>query len=628
MQSALTLLIILFMSTFAFGQTPHPIHPKVFQDENGAYFLRLNGKVIPDASTTPATRTLQACKGNPRGTAQGIAFDFGEACPEGTLYYGFIPQGDSKYPHPVYFKRYARIKDSKTEVPILENLEGRYDMIGWKENGKGLLGYRLVAADGALLYDGKIGFRYGAETGFEIDLTLTEGPFLAKHQSDGATIVFQTNLPVKARVRVGERLFAEALAGTQHEILVNGLEPDKTYDYTVEYGNNTATYTLRTAPESGTRKPFRFAYCSDSRNGNGGGERNVYGANFYIMKKIAALATFKEAAFMQFSGDLINGYLTDKNEMLLQYANWKRAVEPFMHHMPVYASMGNHEALMRIFRDEDGTRYSLDRFPYPTESAEAVFAAAFVNPENGPDSEDGAAYDPNPLKKDFPSYKENVFYYTHDNVAMVVLNSNYLYAPSTSAIPEVGGGLHAYIMDKQVEWLRQTIKKLEENPDIDHIFVTQHTPFFPNGGHVKDDMWYNGNNSFRTYVGGKKLEKGIIERRDELLEILVNQSTKVRAILTGDEHNYARTALKPETVIYPEDWQGEQLKRARTIYQINNGAAGAPYYAQEQTPWTPFVSGFTTQNALVFFEVEGKKLRMEVLNPDTLEKVDELILVE
>jgi hypothetical protein len=94
--------------------------------------------------------------------------------------------------------------------------------------------------------------------------------------------------------------------------------------------------------------------------------------------------------------------------------------------------------------------------------------------------------------------------------------------------------------------------------------------------------------------------------------------------LTGDEHNYARTEIGPTTTIHPTDYALEKVVLSRTIYQINNGAAGAPYYAQDETPWTPFVSGFTTQNALVFFHVDGKKLNMEVVNPDTLEKFDEL----
>jgi hypothetical protein len=84
--------------------------------------------------------------------------------------------------------------------------------------------------------------------------------------------------------------------------------------------------------------------------------------------------------------------------------------------------------------------------------------------------------------------------------------------------------------------------------------------------------------------------------------------------------------LTPETNIYPENYEYDKIRLRRTIWQINNGSAGAPYYAQEQTPWTPFVSGFTTQNVVVYFHVHGKRVKMEVINPDTLEPVDELVL--
>jgi hypothetical protein len=59
---------------------------------------------------------------------------------------------------------------------------------------------------------------------------------------------------------------------------------------------------------------------------------------------------------------------------------------------------------------------------------------------------------------------------------------------------------------------------------------------------------------------------------------------------------------------------------------VNNGAAGAPYYAQEQTPWSPHVKGFSTQNALCLFHVEGPRVRLEVINPETLEVLDQAVL--
>jgi hypothetical protein len=565
--------------------------------------------------------TLTEVIGNPQGTKEGLRFDFGPHF-QGTLYYGFIPQGDSKHPHPVYFRSPAPIDTGLAVINVAEQLSGVYDMVGWEQNGFGTMGYRVVDTTGLLLYDGVVSF-YHRQDSFLIAPSIIEGPFINKLRPDGATISFTTNGAHPAEVRIGDRSYTDTQVTQRHEIEVDSLDPDTDYTYSVFIADTLGVYSLRTAPEPGSRQPFCFAYCSDSRSGQGGGERNVYGANFYILKKIMALAAQQRTAFVQFTGDLINGYVTESADIELQYANWKRAVQPFWHHLPIYAAMGNHESLMREFYYAGGdARLRIDRFPFATESSEAVFARNFVNPENGPLSEDGTIYDPDSTKMDFPSYRENVFYYTYDNVAMIVLNSDYFYAPTTSLVRLSSGNIHGFIMDAQLAWLEETVRKLEQDSTIDHLFVTQHTPWFPNGGHVRDDMWYDGNNQMRPYIAGQPYKQGIIERRDQMLDIMVNNSSKVRALLTGDEHNYNRLHLTPATEIYPELYFFPKIELTRSIYQINNGAAGAPYYAQEQTPWTPWVSSFTTQNALVFFHVDGDRIEVEVLNPDTLEEVD------
>lgn len=614
----------IFSALFAQSAKVPAVHSNI---ESGGELLEINlqntlYKELPADQTIGLSNFVNCAK----GTKDGLSFNFNLPWLEGTLYYGFIPYGDSKHPQPVFFKRDAVISGGKAEMNIKDEMKGRYDMIGWAESGKGTLGYRVMNQHGLILYEGRVSF---TGTGpFKVDVTVVEGPFVDCISPTGATISFETNKKVKASLTIGDQVIEESKSDTHHEIVLSDLSPETEYAYTVTVGENSQSYSFKTAHEAGSRKPFTFAYASDSRSGQGGGERDVHGANYYIMKKIMALATFKEISFMQFSGDLINGYLNSVGETHLQYANWKRAIEPFAHYFPVYISMGNHEALVRSFAKENGRpAISVDRFPYETESAEAIFASNFVNPSNGPDSEDGASYDPNKKKTDFPSYSENVFSYTYDNVGVIVLNSDYWYAPSTPAIKITSGGLHGYIMDQQLAWLEQELMKLEANDAIDHVFITQHTPCFPNGGHVQDDMWYNGNNQYRPYVSGKGLEKGIIERRDQILELLVNKSQKVIAILTGDEHNYARTEIGPDTPIYTDIYPEEQrIKLSRTIYQVNNGAAGAPYYSQEQTPWSDKVSGFTTQNALVLFHVDGKKVEMEVRNPDTLEEVDTFTL--
>jgi hypothetical protein len=619
MKKPLILLALLFIISTAInaqGYVPR-IHSNI-GTENGQLVIRDSNTTyyLQDAKTK---YTLKQVMGNPRGDSKGIAFYFGNDF-KGWLYYGFIPYGDSKHPLPVYFKKAVDIENGAALINIKEDLSGKYDMIGWEKSGKGTIGYRLVNDEGDIIYDGKVSFT--GKGPFKVAPTVVQGPFVNLVTDDGATISFTTNKVTKGSVKVEGRVFNSKRLDNYHEIKVKGLKPATEYKYTINYGGSSQTFAFTTAPKKGTRSAFVFSYGSDSRNGNGGGERSIYGANAYIMKKMMAMNGHKQIAFAQFSGDLIDGYLTDKAEINLQYANWKRAVEPFAHYFPIYISMGNHEALMNVFRakGEEKAAIAVDKFPYKTESAEAVFAMNFVNPTNGPTTEDTTG------EKEFPSYNENVYYYTYDNVAMVVLNSNYWYAPSTKMVGVSSGNIHGYIMDKQLAWLQQTIQILEEDKAIDHVFITLHTPFFPNGGHTSDDMWYKGSNEPRAVVKGKPVNKGIIERRDELLNTIVNKSSKTVAILTGDEHNYCKTEVSRQTPIYPEGWKLPKITLERTIYQINNGAAGAPYYAQEKTPWSEFTSGFTTQNAVVYFFVEGNSIEVQVVNPDTLEEIESFVL--
>lgn len=618
-------LLCLFMITGArsqLKQVPGSYSNIAYDAEGRLYFEKENKRYFAD--TTGPRYTLPRLLGSPEGTSNGILFDFGDL--QGSITYGMIPYGKAPHPLPVF--RFTEVlEQGKAEINIKEDFKYPYDFVGWSETGQFTIGYRLIDENGLILFDGEVS---ATGTGpFQVVPTLYEGPFVNHVQPNSVTISFETSVPVLAHVAVGGKKYADKGASTHHEITIDGLDPGTQYTYIIGYGDLSQSYHFTTAPQKGSRKPFVFAYTSDSRHATGGGERKLYGANAYITKKMAALAYSQGAAFIQFTGDMINGYLSTTEEQHVQLTNWKKSIEPFWHYIPVYVGQGNHEALGYIFRDEKGRPAAfIDKFPFATQSAEAVMQQAFVHPSNGPESEDGNKYDPDPNRVDFPSYKENVYYYIHDNVAMIVLNSDYWYAPTVQREPSTSGGLHGFLMDNQLQWLRNTIRDLENDPDIDHVFVTQHTPAFPNGGHSRDDMWYSGNNDPRPYIVGKPVDKGIIERRDEYLDILVNQSTKVVAILTGDEHNYNWLKLTNEVPIYPENYPFEKLDFSRPIYQINNGASGAPYYAQEKLPWSSFTQSFSVENAVCLIYIDGKRVTMKVLNPDTLNLVDEMVMRE
>lgn len=594
-------------------------------DSTGTLIFTTNdGDILPSVPHTD-NYSLTSLRSIPIGTETGIEFDFRNSDMSGWLYYGLIQTDGIKHPYPMYFHRRSKIDSGKAEINIKKNLSGLFDITGWEQSKLIRLGYRIANEAGEILYDGKI--LVSSEEPFQVVPSIIEGPFVNLLTHRGATISFETSVPIKTEITVGGCTFRESVPDMHHEIPISKLNSDKDYDYTIHYGKYQDTYSFHTAPKPGSRKPFTFGYASDGRGNWGGGERDIKGVNAYVMKRIAVLSGYKNARFFQFSGDMIDGNKTSAESMNLEYANWKRAIEPFAHYIPFVTGFGNHEAYWYWFSNGE-KRAIIDRFPFAEHSGEVLYAKNFVNPVQGPFSEDGAVYDPDPNSTDFPPYAETIFYYTYDNIAIIVLNADYWYSPTIWRTPEHSGSLHGYIMDNQLKWLKSTLYKLEKDNNIDYVFVTQHTPVFPNGGHLVNAMWWSGDNAKRPYVAGKPLAKGIIENRDEYLDIVMNHSSKVLAVLTSDEHNYHRMRLTAETPIYPENYDKPKLTKFRPLTFITNGTAGAPYYGQEVTPWTDWVDKFSTQYAVLFIHVDGKKVWCEVINPDTMEMIDIFTLAE
>lgn len=603
------------------------VHANLQYDKKG----NLQGKAADGSAVNlyrkPAWFTLGGVTPEVRGEKDGLRLQFSaERLWGGTVVYGLIPYGQHTYPAAVLRFEAGIDSTGATFLPVRKDLKEGYDHTGWQKSGQGVIGYRLIDAQGNMIHEGKTAFSADDKSFSPLPVVL-RGPFLSCQTDSSITIWYETSEPVETRVEIPglSLVFKSETKALRHEYAVKGLRPDTHYEYAIRCGDLRQHYRFSTAPAPGSNLAFTFAYASDSRSGYGGGERNIYGANSQIMGRIGALALREDAAFVQFTGDLFDGYVSDPDEWRLQAANWIHAVEPYWHYIPFNVGMGNHESLGWASAERNWV--AIDGFPYETHSAEALFAATFVNPLNGPDSEDGAVYDPNPeTPGDFPTYRENVFAYTHGNTAMVVLNSNYWFSPLLRGLRFIGGNLHGYVMDRQLEWLDQTLQSFEADTNILHVFITIHTPPFPNGGHRGDCMWYNGDNGNRPYVAGKGLAKGIIERRDEILDRCVNRSSKVVAFLCGDEHNYNRMIIDDQTPRYPDPWFFERQPLKRSVWQIINGAAGAPFYAQQQTPWSAAVQGFTVQNALCLFDISGKEIVMRVVNPDTLEEIDRVQL--
>ena len=77
-----------------------------------------------------------------------------------------------------------------------------------------------------------------------------------------------------------------------------------------------------------------------------------------------------------------------------------------------------------------------------------------------------------------------------------------------------------------------------------------------------------------------------------------------------------------------------RLTITRNIWQLHSGSAGAPYAAYQKTPWNSdikdiypkqdgkYLKKFSTENALILIHVNGKSLELEVINPETLNRIE------
>ena len=329
-----------------------------------------------------------------------------------------------------------------------------------------------------------------------------------------------------------------------------------------------------------------------------------------------------------------------------QLETWKRLVQPVGAYIPIYEAMGNHEQLGNYYKVSDPTRKDAFMLLFSDrereESAEAYFAREFVNPQ-------GSVYGfaaPQPEVRSpglagpqtGPGYVENVYSFNYGNAHFVVLNSNYWYTghrnatgfsrkyadkeANNIALKHLGGNREGYIRANQLEWLERDLQAAQDDPNIDWAFLIFHEPAFPNGGHVRDTMYWGV--SGKGEVGGYNESDAplgdVVDMRNRFWKIVAKYN-KVLAVLCGDEHNYSRTRV--DSTVHP-DYQFP-------VWQIISGGCGAPYYVQDKSvPWVGQVESFAISKHYCLFAVDGIQVRLTVYSDSgqILDHVEDLAVIK
>ena len=603
MQRILVLYFLLCSGSSAISQTEIPdIYRNIFS-RDGSLHILVDTLLLPEEPLS--AMELTSPDGNPLGSDVGLIFDFGPDF-QGLLSWQLCVSPDevtcrsdlSPIEQGVAEANILRMIDSLTEYP-----------------GIGVVHYQVKDERGQWVSQSKINIE---GTGpFKALHTILEGPFVNQVHPNGGTVSFRTHQPVLARIVIGG-LAVEDIRETVHHVLhVNGLQNDSVYTGEIILDDQSTPFTLRTSPRAGTQRPFTFALAPPTGMQDSD-DVDIPGVNTALLSRVLKSAESKNAAFIHFNGDLITGNVTSPEDQALQISNWKKAYSA-LSDIPFYVTYGDREVITRNFIDTTLDKgIGINYFPFRTANSEAYFSGHFSLPENGATGEVVHGDESTVFR-----YNQSVYSYTYLNCAFVILNTEFLTNKNYNAVFSTDGNLSGYIMDEQLDWLNSTLSFYEEESHIDHIFICQHTPVFPNdpvGG-----MWYGGKNATPSFRG-VPLQQGVLERRDDLLNAVVNNSSKVRAILTSEEGSYHKLHLTSETPIYPENYEGKEITLERSLYQINNGGAGSRDL--EMNPWTTSVSNFNSASAMVFFEMYGAQIFVTVIDVMTEEILDQFILVE
>lgn len=556
---------------------------------------------VPPEPAVPVQTPLPLLVREPwvRVDGDGVAWvhvETSRPVPLGSISYGVV-QPDAPLASPRFRHRSGGLVTGETTQPGVFGYAARMDLrsilapvvdvTNVARTGRGEVAWRLELADlaesGVAVYDGEQPFRLSrSDDGvrFEALPRLVHGPVVDRLSDRGVTISFESDAATAAFVALfpegrAARLFESVDVGTRHEIELDGLEADTRYRYqpvVVEHGGRVFVHrggTFETAPERLTR--FSFAILGDSRSGNGSADERYGGTNAHVLRALFERIAQTDARFVVFAGDLIDGYTTHPGVYAHELAQWRRVVQPFAAHLPVYETMGNHEALIDLW--SDGTA------AFRVEpSAEGLFAEAFVNPSEAPTPRDG----------DWPPYEENVYSFDVGEVHVASVNSNYAVGVGRGDVFR-RGQREGTLDDVQLAWLDADLAAARER-GAKHLVVVTHEPAFPNGGHAKDAMWWNG-----------RIPE-MVAMRDRFARLL--GSHRVVALVCADEHNYSRLRVDANVV------EGVE----HPFWQLVSGGAGAPYYAQDrEVPWSDRVAFFDPRQHFLRFDVDGGRVDLVVV---------------
>lgn len=187
---------------------------------------------------------------------------------------------------------------------------------------------------------------------------VVRGPYLQSAAPDAMTVRWRTGAPISSRVEHGtspgvlDLVFDDGVPKLEHEVRLTGLQPETRYWYSVDG----TEHSFRTPPPVGTRRPVRAWVIGDSGTG------------------IATAEWVRDA--------WLDRHAPEMNDLWIMLGDnayddgtdpeYQRAVfrmyPQLLPHVPLWPTLGNHDARSADSADESGVYYDIFTLPRAGES--------------------------------------------------------------------------------------------------------------------------------------------------------------------------------------------------------------------------------------------------------------------
>ncbi len=397
------------------------------------------------------------------------------------------------------------------------------------------------------------------------------------------TVSFRTSQSAFAILQYGEGKLDKTSDfishGVEHyfKIRVNGYDRKYLYRVVLKYKNSkfcnvSKTYEFKTKCKKDEN--FSFGVFGDCRSFYENSDSNLYGVNYSVMKDVLKGFNIAGVDFVVGVGDYATFITNSPLDFVGELNSYRKVASFLSSYIPFFETRGDHEIFGHVVTSG---KFMVVPYELPLRP-ENILPFYLRNPQNGPKKH----------RKNFPPMDGTVFSFRWGNSLFIALDTTYGIAHGVRDLSKYN--INGTLCEEQFEWLEKELKRAKRD-GVEHIFIFDHAPPFPNGGHIQDAMYYNGKNKY------------VNEVRKRFLRLISDYNIDI--LFCGHEHNYSRTLVDKSV--------DSDVKNS--FWQIISGGAGAPTYPIDRfTPWHKNVKATSTEKNFLVVKVMGKKIMVFVYN--------------